>query len=103
MSRIILGEARQKISGLKHENLSKNLNSHWQEAESKIANFQAEIVNLRQGIILDNLSELEKRLQNKSKENVDSTLESSNPVYISCEGKLRQYAALNFSRHLTAA
>jgi hypothetical protein len=47
-------------------------------------------VNLRQGVIVDNLSELEKRLEKKSKENVDSTLESSNPVYISCEGKLRQ-------------
>jgi hypothetical protein len=60
-------------------------------------------VNLRQGVIVDNLSELEKRLGKKSKENVDSTLESSNPVYINCAGKLRQYAALNFSRHLVAA
>jgi hypothetical protein len=60
-------------------------------------------VNLRQGVIVDNLSELEKKLEKKSKENIYSTLESSNPVDISCEGKLRQYAALNFSHHLTAA
>jgi hypothetical protein len=72
-----MGETRKEISTLKQVNLSKKLNNHQKEVESKIDNIQAGILNLRRGEIVDNLSELEKRLEKKNKENVRSTLRES--------------------------
>jgi hypothetical protein len=69
-----MGEIRQEISTLKQERLSNKLNNHNKEVESKFENIQAEIVNLRHGVIVDKFCELEKKLETKIKELVDSRL-----------------------------
>jgi hypothetical protein len=69
-----MGEIRQEISTLKLERLFNKLNNHKKEVESKFENIQAEIVNLRHGVTVDKFCGLEKKLETKIEELVDSRL-----------------------------
>jgi hypothetical protein len=48
-------DIRQVILKLKQENLLKKINGRNKEVERKIDNIRAEIVNVRQGVIVDSL------------------------------------------------
>jgi hypothetical protein len=58
-----MGEIRQEISTLKQERLYNKLNNHKKEVGSKFENIQAEIVNLRHGVIVDKFCELETKIE----------------------------------------
>jgi hypothetical protein len=57
-----------------HKEMSKKLHDHKKEVESKIDNIHSEIVNLRHGMIVDNLCVLVERLEVKNDELVESRL-----------------------------
>jgi len=57
-----------------HEEMSKKLHDHKKEVETKIVNIHSEILNLRQGMIVDNLCVLVERLEVKNDRLVESRL-----------------------------
>jgi hypothetical protein len=68
-----MGEIQQKISKLKLEEIPQKLNNH-KEVENKFGNIQEEIVNLRQGLIVEKLSELGESLEVRNEECVETRL-----------------------------